>query len=397
MKRDYLLDSFRGLMLVIMAIDHMSSFRLSYYLYESYGFLSAAEGFFFLSGFVYGMVYQKYLGDTSKVWKKSLNRAKTLYFYHIGIMLFYVIESLILQKITGTDIEFVRKIIDQPLNYGLKYILLAYHPGWFNILPLYIVFLIIAPLELILIKNQKAWLVIIISIAFWFAHQFDFLPQLEQKWVQALDIKLSSFNIFAWQIVFSLGIYFGFMKGRGTRLFSYRKISVILSGILVVFLIVLKHGFFNMNWDFLSTSGLISRNNLGTVRLVNFLIFVYFLAAITRNIKPHQRNYLSFLGQYSLDVYVFHIVIITHYNNIFNSLFYNSILHYIIPLLLIWVISFPAVLKDKALNGENLIARFLLSFQLYVKEFYIIPRRIILNLQPLLSNNKKGNKYSDRS
>jgi hypothetical protein len=371
-------------MLVVMAIDHMSSFKLSHSLYESYGFLSAAEGFFFLSGFVYGMVYQKYLDNTSVVWKKSLNRAKTLYFYHIGIMLFYVAESLILKQLTGSDIEFVRKIVEQPFNYGLKYIFLVYQPGWFNILPLYILFLVIAPFELILIKNQKVWLVFIVSILFWLVHQFKFLPGIENNLEQVLNIKLSSFNVFAWQIIFTAGIYFGFMKGRGKKLFSYRNYLVIISGILVVLLIFLKHSYKALNWDFLSTAGLISRDNLGIIRLINFSVFVFFLAAITRKIQPKHRNYLSFLGQYSLDVYVFHIILITHYNNIFNTLFYNSILHYLIPMVLIWCISFPAIVKDGPLKTVNLSERFITSFKLFLREFYIIPKTIFFNVRPLV-------------
>src|SRR6266850_5514249 len=55
-KRDRRLDALRGLMLVIITIDHLPS-AFAAFTYQSLGFVSAAEGFVFLSGYVAGMVY----------------------------------------------------------------------------------------------------------------------------------------------------------------------------------------------------------------------------------------------------------------------------------------------------------------------------------------------------
>ena len=59
MQRDLRIDTLRGLMLVIMMVTHIRWFAIptAWTTYQPIGFVTAAEGFVFLSGLVAGIVY----------------------------------------------------------------------------------------------------------------------------------------------------------------------------------------------------------------------------------------------------------------------------------------------------------------------------------------------------
>ena len=91
--RDPRLDTLRGLMLVMITINHLGS-PLSLYTYQPFGFYSAAEGFVFLSGVVAGLVYAHYAQfGKGSLWKKAFIRARDIYVVHI------LLVTLLLRRI----------------------------------------------------------------------------------------------------------------------------------------------------------------------------------------------------------------------------------------------------------------------------------------------------------
>ena len=58
MSRRTELDSLRGLLLLLMALTHLPT-RMSAYANQPLGFVSAAEGFVFLSAFLAGRSYER--------------------------------------------------------------------------------------------------------------------------------------------------------------------------------------------------------------------------------------------------------------------------------------------------------------------------------------------------
>ena len=81
------LDVLRGLMLVIMTFDHLDG-PIKNITFQPLGFVSAASGFIYLSGYVYGLVYtRKYLeSDFKTIIGKSFRRARVIYSYHLLII-----------------------------------------------------------------------------------------------------------------------------------------------------------------------------------------------------------------------------------------------------------------------------------------------------------------------
>src|SRR4051794_21849559 len=82
--RDIRLDALRGLLLVVMTMDHFPSsfFELTY---ESLGYITAAEGFVFLAGLVAGQVYCRYSSyeNRQSLLKRALKRAGIIYTFNV--------------------------------------------------------------------------------------------------------------------------------------------------------------------------------------------------------------------------------------------------------------------------------------------------------------------------
>ena len=83
--RDLRFDTLRGLFLICMTVNHLPT-EIRTVTDQSLGLFSAAEGFVFLSGLVCGWVYTRKLrnGGPHGLWNAALNRAKSIYTWHIA-------------------------------------------------------------------------------------------------------------------------------------------------------------------------------------------------------------------------------------------------------------------------------------------------------------------------
>src|SRR5581483_7644873 len=92
-KRILALDLIRGYFLLVIAINHIELYPNGYDLFTGKGrlFVSAAEGFFFMSGLLIGMVYRRRLQLGMKfVFKKMWKRALQLYVGSVVTTLLFV-------------------------------------------------------------------------------------------------------------------------------------------------------------------------------------------------------------------------------------------------------------------------------------------------------------------
>src|SRR5437899_3114987 len=93
--RDLRLDYLRGFCFFVMTINHISDFGPQSWINTATGhgefFITAAEGFVFISGLVMGMVYQKIIEKQGlgKAMEKATNRLVKIYFVTVGMTLFF--------------------------------------------------------------------------------------------------------------------------------------------------------------------------------------------------------------------------------------------------------------------------------------------------------------------
>jgi hypothetical protein len=329
MKRDISLDILRGIMLLIMASDHFGE-PIFQSLYEFAGYVSAAEGFVFLSGMLVALVYSRYqsrggLVLEQKVWQ----RASVIYFYHLAV-LFAVFVFTLFTVLSHADWKsFATEMQVEPLRALLSGMVLSYQPPMLDILPMYVLLMLFAPLALRAMLHFKALGiagVLLVSTALWaYSHQGAWHLVLQQLPSQVL-IRMGAFDYLAWQLIFVLGMVAGFVRSsqRG-EVRPFNKPLLVTALALIALLFSLRHGYLKPS-SFLGGQWLveyphIARDNMGWLRLLNFLAFVYVIAGFIQLheqyglFKPFQAvgRWLAFLGQHSLQVFAFHLVVLYCY------------------------------------------------------------------------------------
>ncbi len=352
MKRDLQLDSLRGFFLVIMALDHMTVLIFRNYIYQTVVFFTAADGFIFLSGFIYGLVYFRFRDESVFLKKKSWKRAFTIYKYHLALCLVFIIESILMKTLYGySSIDSVSPIINHPFNYGIKFLLLIYAPGWFAILPLYVVFLLLGPFFIQQINKNGGRLLLVFSIILYIIAQIPFFKNGLANFEGFADIQLPAFNIFEWQLLFILGVYFGTQKNKkGIELNSSWK------GVIAALSIIIAGIYLRQYYEPAAkiSSILFDIQNLSIFRVINFLSALYIVAYIRKYIVLKKRGYFSFLGQYSLEVYAFHLIVIVHFNNLFGKVEGIILAEYILPVLVVFSLLIPAYLAERYKHFKSL-------------------------------------------
>ncbi len=307
-ERDIFIDTLRGLMLIIMTLDH-TPLDTKRFTYSTFGFFGAAMGFIFLSGYVFGFVYSRYLETPKSLVKKTYKRIWLIYRYHIGAFIFVLLIDLLsihfLNK--GPLSDGIAEIYNNPIDL-LKFVLLLEQPVFFDILPLYIVFLTFSPFVLIGFKKGYVKLILSISFILFFMFQISGVQLFYNNLQLELGIKLGNFNLFAWQFLFIAGQFLGYNRYQGLQVVKYNKQALWVFSILAIMIIIVRQVGETKVWGVVYKL-LYEREYLQLPRLISFFIVAYLVGGISKQIKVKNINYLAFLGQYSIDVFAFHIPI----------------------------------------------------------------------------------------
>jgi len=314
MKRDITLDSLRGLLLVVMTIDHLG-ISFSNYTIHTLGFITAAEGFIFLSGFVAGLVYSKIRErqGEAELWRVGLRRARIIYLSHMSIFLLILLISFISKEMAfawKSTIPYFSDplLINQPLRALGLAALLLYQPAYFDILPLYFFFLLITPLLLGQFMRGRAKTVIAISAGIWLIGQLGVRSVLKDALAGMMPVELGFFDIFGWQLLFVGGLFFGFNRYRQNDRGLLNNRALLAScAALALILFLLRHEVIGGGLS----EVLVSRERLGILRVLNFAAIAYLLACARVHLsKILTWRWFTSLGQHSLQVYAFHVVLI---------------------------------------------------------------------------------------
>ncbi|HVW20664.1 MAG TPA: OpgC domain-containing protein [Opitutaceae bacterium] len=301
--RDLRFDSFRGLMLVSMTINHLpSAARL--FTDEPLGIFSSAEGFVFLSGLLAGWVYTRRLRREGEAGLRNaaVHRATMIWRWQVAGFLACLGAILALCWITGFC-----SWSSPPLFYAHPWLsvllgcTMLYQPGLLDILPMYCFFVLLLPPVLRALERGRYGRVLAWSALPWFIAQ----------WIPPVDgaplypIHVGSFNIFAWQFLFVAGVAIGHARISRPNFGMMRFRPLALAGALGVG--VFGFCLQRLHWhppipDFLFGI-LLNKPNLGAFRLLNFGVAAYCFGLIG-GYFPRLVTWrpLAFLGQHSLVV-----------------------------------------------------------------------------------------------
>ena len=205
-QRDATIDIVRGLALITITINHITGFTdrmhmvgMQFPTLTLWGFSSAAEIFFLLSGYLVGAVY--FRADrtppmrvfTDKVWR----RAGKLYLYNL--LLFLALVPLCLASKQLAALGFYSWFIVRGPASLVDFLLLHVQPYCLEILATYMVLLFAAPLFAMLLRFQPLIALAASLALYWFAHEHSWFnlpggsPVGDWLW---------NFNPASWQLPF---------------------------------------------------------------------------------------------------------------------------------------------------------------------------------------------------
>lgn len=235
-QRDLRLDLLRGFSVFAMVVDHLGG---DSWLYAITGgnrfYVSAAEAFIFISGFVMGQAYHAKVQREGLVeaMLEALRRARTLYVTTVAMTLFfsalflYTDVNLWTGRDFGLGIESVEEVVVGALT--LHY---TYHGT--DILAMYALLVLAAPLSFLLLSTGRWQWVLFPSWLWWLAYQV-FPEQAGLPWYIRNG---ENFPLAAWQVLFVTGLVMGFHRGVVTRwLQRFRRLRLFLLalGVAVTF------------------------------------------------------------------------------------------------------------------------------------------------------------------
>ena len=310
--RDLRLDLFRGIALWLIFLDHIPSNVVSWITIRNYGFSDATEIFIFISGYTAAFVYGRAMRERGIVvaGARILRRAWQIYVAHIFLFTIYMAEiSYVATSFENPLYAEEMNILDflkQPDITIVQALLLKFKPVHMDVLPLYIILLLLFPPILWLLLRWPT-LALGTSLALYVAvWQFSLnLPAYpEGTWF---------FNPLAWQLLFVFGAWCA--VGGAMRLAPLARsratlvIAVIYLGFAFVIALswylpeqvsIVPHWLENLIYP-------IDKTNLDVLRFAHFLA----LAVLTVRFVPRTWPMLSswilypaiLCGQHSLEIF----------------------------------------------------------------------------------------------
>lgn len=312
-KRDLRLDLLRGLAVFAMVVDHWGGPSWLYFITGGNTFfVSAAEGFIFISGLVVGMVYGG-IALKEGLWVaqiKALKRAFTLYKLTVVLTFLFAAVSIFLHFGWASDLE----IASLPV---FMFNVATLHETMFltDIPMIYTFLMVAAPIGLWLLVKGHTKLLVLASSGLWLATQI--LPDVQLPW---RIINSGTFDLAAWQLLFFIAMAMGYHRDALAKKLSRipRIPYFVLAGLLLVSLVrlYLNNGATLLRLDpgldvqaFLSD--FFQKTTLAPGRLIaSFIVFQFAYLVVTILWKPIQKFFgwlLLPLGQNSLYSYTMHV------------------------------------------------------------------------------------------
>jgi hypothetical protein len=324
--RDLRVDLFRGIALLVIFVDHQEVFCGTYLLRRftlvSLLYCDALEVFLFLSGYVAAIAYGKTLVKSGFVGcqRKVLGRCAQLFIANCFVYLAVTSMALAFASTKSSAGVFtnagVQPVLAHPGTSLVRFLLMQYFPIALNLLPLYIVLLLFTPGMLWLISWQPL-VALIVSIFVYSASQVSDLLQYHQ-------VSAVGFDIFAWQLIYVIGMFVSASQSRYTKSITQSHIFIVGSAVcLLTFFamrtlvpIALGSGIVSgAFWTSLpgESFAVNSKRHLHVIRVANALVLIHCVAASSptsqsiqnaRVLKPLIR-----CGQNSLNVFCFGLIL----------------------------------------------------------------------------------------
>ncbi|GGH23681.1 membrane protein [Alsobacter metallidurans] len=202
------IDALRGLALVTIFINHVPGTIFERLTHKNFGLSDSAEIFVLLAGVGAALAYLRPFraGDAARQIFRMVVRAVQIYAAHLVVLVVCgaIVAAAALSYHDPRILEAMNfeTVASSPTESLLGIATLGLQPSYLNILPLYVVLLLMAP-ALIALVAHKPRLALLFSAGVYLAAQFGAVPPSypqENAWF---------FNPFAWQLLFVIGLCAG--------------------------------------------------------------------------------------------------------------------------------------------------------------------------------------------
>ena len=321
-------------MLVVMGINHIPA-DLQRVTNHPFGFVSAAEGFVFLSGLLVGLIYGRRASERGLPVARLalLQRVWTIYRAHIGCAVGVFVLVHLHMALRGEPPPTTPTLFStQPIAALLSTFAFIYRPGLLDILPMYCLLMALVPAVLgLLIRGQRT-LLFTLSAGGWFLT--NLIDPTTPIQFGVLDT--GAFNLGAWQFLFVLAVIFGFdMHDRRLPPLPSRAQLVALLA-LAGFLFSWRHGFTDAGLSAEARDLWTNRNNLMPVRAANVALVLYLVSvAVRRFPRVFALKPLAFLGRESLLAFSVHVIVASAINSLPHVFAHSPAGRWLGPLLLV--------------------------------------------------------------
>jgi hypothetical protein len=203
---DYRIDFFRGLSLIFIFINHIPDNAFSWFTSRTYTLFDSAEVFMFLAGYSAALAYYSLVPQGLQAFSlKALRRTRAIWTYHLLLVAGIMAAAFALGEAgikTGYEI-YIDKIESDPVQVLLGTPLLAFQAPLLDILPMYVMVMLLAPFLIWLRVRGELVLLAASGLVWMFAARF--FPNIP---TMTYDVSWD-FNPFCWQFLFAIGLAFG--------------------------------------------------------------------------------------------------------------------------------------------------------------------------------------------
>jgi O-antigen ligase len=325
------LDALKGVLLVVMSVNHLSSNFPGLkpwiaHFYWTFGIFSVALGFVFLSGITTSLSLSHFLNSKAPfrhAAKKLLLRIRKIYVVHIITATIAVI-SIVIMPPHSSSIGSFQRISSNPITSWFEIATFLYCPVLLDILPLYCyLFLATGAVLPMLRTSNSRWLLLIVSFVLWGVSRY---------WTPTLGPYNSNFLVFhplAWQLLFVAGLLVGSAKKKDAATITDRSSTLKklcesphLPRALFCICLVISTFFFNQRHKIIpsltvpwsSMSGIMGvRSTLSPGSLINLGALSYTLwwiySRVTFTWGPFRAlvHLFASVGRHSLEVFAWNI------------------------------------------------------------------------------------------
>jgi hypothetical protein len=274
-RRSLEVDFFRGVVLLVIAIDHVSGSVLSKFTLHAYAFCDSAEVFVFLGGYASAAAYTAVLSrkGAPAARRRFLRRSYEIYraYLFTAVLMLLGGALMMLLRIDSPMLQYTEwpSFLVRPFGLSFDIAMLRHQPYLSSVLPMYAMFALAVPI-VVPLAIRRPVVVLFGSLGMWL-----FASTLAQGLPSAYA-EGWSFNPFAWQLMFVFGMLCR-VQPISAEFHDSRTARWLTRAAIVVFL---TFAFAKLFIETQPAPGYM-KQNLATMRIVSFVVIAWLFAHAT--------------------------------------------------------------------------------------------------------------------